>query len=116
MSISARIQQSEFCSYIELMEDEKEIYRGAGLKIARFENQKLVELFDPMNVPWKKNRKAMINNALENAVRWLESANGEVWLVMCSCFELCEPRRLTIHDASYAHMARVIGEDFRRDI
>jgi hypothetical protein len=36
-------------------------------------------------------------------------------LVMCSCYELCEPRRITLTNANasaLAHMMRIFSEQF----
>jgi len=111
MLVQSRIEQAAACTVINLTEAEKDIYNGAGWKLARFVEGKLVGFFDPMDTTYQDDTDAMANEALEDATAWLASAEGEVWLVMCSCYQLCEPRRITLTDASaIAKMARVFGE------
>lgn len=111
MSIAHRIEQAAACQVINLFESEKDLYNGAGWKLARFENGVLAGFFDPMNVPYQEDIEAMADDALEAAMAWLANASGEAWLVMCSCYQLCEPRRISLTDAAaLAHMARVFCE------
>jgi len=111
MNVKDRIEQAPACEVINLTEAEKDIYSGAGWKLARFVDGQMVGLFDPMEVRCQDDVQAMADEAIENATAWLANAEGEVWLVMCSCYQLCEPRRITMTDASgLARMARVIGE------
>lgn len=108
-TVESRIKQYPACAAINLMESEKDLYTGAGWKLARFEDGTLVEFFDPIERPEK--------TALAEATAWLARHHGrsETWLVMCSCYQLCEPRRIAITDAAaLAHMARVFGEQFAR--
>lgn len=103
------------CDIIELNEREYEIYNGVGWRIARFDAGVLVELFDPaaVRIPngIRENVGRISNYQLQATMRWLQTAIGETWLVMCSCYELCEPRRIAVHDAaSVARLARVIGD------
>jgi hypothetical protein len=110
--IAPRIQQAPACEVINLDAAERDAYTGAGWKLARFEAGRLAGFFDPMDVP-AADPHEMADAALEAATAWLANAHGEVWLVLCSCGQLCEPRRITITDASaLAHMARVFGEQF----
>lgn len=111
MNIIDRIEQAQACEVINLTEAEKDLYVGAGWKLARFDNGRLAGFFDPMNTTYQASHQAMANEALENATAWLANAEGEVWLVMCSCYQLCEPRRIILTDASaLAKMARVFAE------
>ncbi len=128
MSVQSRIEQAPACTVINLTEAEKDIYNGAGWKLARFIEGTLVELFDPalLEYPREYNKQEMANAAVHSAVTWLkniESGNtaqsytnverdgGDVWLVMCSSYQLCEPIRITLTDASaLAKMARAFGE------
>lgn len=111
MSISNRIEQAPACQVINLTEAEKNVYSGSGWKLARFVNGQLVGFFDPLETEYQEDHQAMANEALENATAWIANAEGEVWLVMCSCYQLCEPRRITLTDASaMARMARAFGE------
>lgn len=107
-SITDRIEQAPTCEVINLTDAEREIYTGAGWKIARFENGRLTGLFD-LNTPQESAECAM-----NRALGWLSAiGNDEAWLVMCSCGQLCEPRRVTLTDASaLARMTRVFAEQF----
>lgn len=74
----------------------------------------MVGFFDPAETEYQADPEAMANEALDNAVAWLANAAGEVWLVMCSSYQLCEPRHITLNDASaLARMARVFAEQFQ---
>lgn len=116
MSISDRIEQATACEVINLSETEKNIYCGAGWKLARFVEGYLVGFFDPMETEYREDAQEMAKESLDNATAWLANADGEVWLVMCSCYQLCEPRRITLTDASaMARMARVFGEQWMED-
>ena len=111
MSVINRLEQAPACAVINLTEAEKNLYTGSGWKLARFVNGQLVGFFDPLEVVCQEDTEAMANEALENATAWLANAEGEVWLVMCSCYQLCKPRRITLTDASaIAYMARVFSE------
>lgn len=113
MKVIDRIEQATACEVINLTETEKNIYTGAGWKLARFVNGTLAGFFDPMKTEYREDVQAMADEAIENATAWLANAEGEVWLVMCSCYQLCEPRRITMTDASaLARMARVFAEQF----
>ena len=70
-----------------------------------------------MNVEFSADTDAMIEQALDAATAWLEAAmpQGEVWLVMCSGYQLCEPRRISYSDTSVAHMARRFTEQLMDD-
>jgi hypothetical protein len=115
-TVSDRIKQSPVCEFIDLFEQEKNIYSGSGWKLARFENEKLAGFFDPMNVEWNSDVQAMADEALKAATAWLANAQGETWLVMCSCYQLCEPRRVSLRDPmSLAHMVRVFADQFMDD-
>lgn len=110
MSIADRIEAAPACKVINLTEAEKDIYRGSGWKLARFENGVLAGFFDPMETPYNVDVQAMATEAVEAAQVWIANAVGEVWLVMCSCYQLCEPRKITLQDASgLAAMARVFA-------
>lgn len=113
MNVQDRIKQYPACDAIDLTETEKDIYTGAGWKLARFVDGTLAGFFDPADTEYREDVQAMAEDALDNAVAWLANAEGEVWLVMCSCYQLCEPRRITLTDAgALAHLARVFAEQF----
>ena len=111
MNVINRIEQAPACEIINLSDAEKDIYRGVGWKLARFVDGQLAGFFDPQEVEYQADVQAMADEAVDAALAWLANAEGEVWLVMCSCYQLCEPRRITFTDAAaIAHMARVFAE------
>lgn len=113
MTIQNRIEQAPACEVINLSEAEKNIYCGAGWKLARFVDGQLISFFDPAEVEYRADVQAMADEALEKATIWLANipTEDEAWLVMCSCYQLCEPRRIKMNDASaLAYMARIFGE------
>ncbi len=111
--VSDRIEQVSTCSVIKLKVQERDLYTGAGWKLARFVDGVLVDFFDPQDTEWSSDTQVMIDEANEAALTWLASSNGETWLVFCSCYTLCEPRRIELDDASaLAHMVRIFGEQF----
>jgi len=113
MSVTYRIEQAPACRVINLSEIEKDIYAGAGWKLARFESDTLVELFYPIDeVVYQDDIQALADEALTAATSWLEQAQGEVWLVMCSGYQLCDPIKIDPSNAAaLAKLARVIGEE-----
>ena len=113
MSIADRIEQAPACEVINLSESEKDIYCGSGWKLARFENGVLTGFFNPKDTPYRSDVQAMATEAVNNAAAWLANPVGEVWLVFCSGYQLCQPQRITLHDgAGLATMARVFAEQF----
>lgn len=114
MTVTDRIERAPACEVINLTDAERAAhYTGAGWKLARFEEGRLAGFFDPRDVPYNTDLDVMANEALDAAVAWLANASGEVWLVMCSCGQLCDPRRVSLQDAAaMARMARIIGEQF----
>ena len=130
MSVKNRIKQYPACEVINLTDAEKNIYSGSGWKLARFVEGELLELFDPSEfTEYQPDVEAMSSEAIRIAMAWMlrvqnhnadplarnergEHPGGEVWLVMCSCYQLCAPRRITLTDAgALAHMARMIGDE-----
>lgn len=115
MEIRDRIEQAPACEVIRLTEQEKRsgIYTGAGWKLAKFDgNGRLAELFDPFDhMPYLPDVSESATIALGAAVDWAQGATGEIWLVMCSCHELCEPEPFDpMSAASIAKLGRRIGE------
>ena len=106
------------CDVIELTEAEKNIYSGAGWKLARFDAVgELAEFFDPGKYPLPDDLgdvDGYLTVMLRAAHDWMKASPGEFWLVMCSGYQLCRPRRVTPDSASaIAHMARIFGEAHR---
>ncbi len=118
MNVIDRIEQAQACEVINLIGSEKDLYTGCGWKLARFVGSTLVGFFDPQEVKYQEDIQAMADEAVESALAWLANAEGEgeVWLVMCSCYQLCEPRRIMSSDvASLADMAQAFCEQFMED-
>lgn len=116
MSVESRITQAPACKIIQIEEAEYPHYTGCGVRLARFENDAVVGMFNPADVAWQKDTEAMANEALDNAIAWLSNAEGEVWVGVCSCYQLCEPSRITMTDAAaIARLARMIGDEFREN-
>jgi len=116
-SVQSRIEQAPACTVINLTEAEKDSYSGAGWKLARFVDGHLVYLLDPLNLAYRTKEEGgvsrMIQESLDDAVAWMNEHPGEFWLVMCSCYQLCQPRRVSLTDSeAMADMARVFGEQF----
>jgi len=89
------------CEFIELQDDECDVYRGAGLALAVESDGKLAELFyagETSENDWK----VVLNRAFEE----------RVWLVLCSTYTLCDPVLIDPKDpTSFAHAMRVYGEN-----
>lgn len=116
-NVAERIKPAPACEVIDLSDAEKQVYSGAGWKLALFKQGILTEFFDPMAVEYSADTEVMIDDALDAATEWIQARlpQGEVWLVLCSCYQLCAPRRISFSDASVAHMARMFGEQLRDD-
>lgn len=114
MAIKDRVEQAPACSVISLTEAEKDsgVYTGAGWKLARFQDGALVELFDPLeHAPYSDDPSESATDALGASIEWARQAEGEVWLVMCSCYQLCEPEPFSWLDArAVARLGRLIGD------
>lgn len=111
MDVAERIESAPAGQVIHLSAAEKTLCGESGWKLARFENAQLVGFFDPRDVQWQDEAQAMADETFEAATAWLAHASGDVWLVLCSTAQLCEPRRIRMNDAAaIAHMARVFGE------
>lgn len=113
-TVTDRIEQAPACEVINLTEAEKHIYTGCGWKLARFRDGQLFDLFDPMNIPVMDTLEESVEASINTALGWLSAiGDDEAWLVMCSCYQLCEPRRITPDDAgALASMANRFAEQF----
>ena len=113
-SVSERIDHTGACPVIDLTEDEKDSTEApaGGLPVLKAASSWACSIGD---VEYQPNTQAMAEEAVEAATAWLANAVGEVWLVLCSAYQLCEPRRIAFGDpASMAHVARVIGSETHR--
>lgn len=100
--VQGRISQALACAVITLSEDEKKLYKGCGVHLGRFEEGVLIELRDVSDfcgmsasaseihppVAGQLTPKQVVLSALDWAYGY---PSGKIWLVMCSCYELCEP-------------------------
>lgn len=116
MGIAARVDPVMAGGVIRLSEREKDVYRGAGLYLARFENGALASLLDPMDdaeFDGKASIEQVANQAVSKVLTWLRTDQGlgvEVWLVQCSCHELCEPRPVIVEGRfDTGGLARTVG-------
>ena len=105
----------QLCDLIQLTDEEKKLYTGCGMKLAIFNKSgTLQEFFDPGDVPYNPDVRPTTEQFLAIIMDYYEvkiSHNFEVWLVMCSGMQLCEPRMITIHDpTSIPHMLRLCAE------
>ena len=96
-SVDERIKHAPACDVLALSDAEKSVYNGAGRKLALFTQGILAAFHDPMSVESSPDTDAMINRGLEAAAAWIAVAMPqiEVWLVMRSGYELCQPRRIS---------------------
>lgn len=110
--VAERVQRDGAAAYIDLDEQEKALYRGSGWSIARFEAGTLVAIWSPLDLPMEDSHEQAIKAALAAAKLFVASHDQqEKWLVMCSGYQLCEPREITADDpGSYAAMVRRIAE------
>ncbi len=114
MTMRNRIEQAPACEVINLTTEEEDLYHGCGWAIAGFANGKLQDLryLGKVVIEEGADREEV---AMKFALSQLNEviANGqEPWLVMCSCYQLCEPRPLALDDAgSIAALARSAGEE-----
>ena len=115
MDVIDRIEQAPACGVINLSEAEKDIYQGGsggcGWKLARFDQGQLVELFNPLDRAQEgSNLRGAIDSMIKIVMDWLNlNKKEDIWLVMCSCYQLCEPRKSGILDA--AHVLRVFSDE-----
>lgn len=114
--VRSRITQAPACEVIKLTADELKFYHGCGWHLAHFRNGQLVDLKALADILSETPEPFTSEKANANAVAYVEAGNadGEVWLVMCSGTELCEPRHVWLGDAlSYARMIRLMHEEWR---
>jgi len=69
MNTNSRIVQTPACEAINLTEKEKDVYSGAGWKLARFLDGSLLEFYDPMQHDIRETAKAAI------ATHWLQCSH-----------------------------------------
>lgn len=117
MSASHRIKRYPACEAIDLERDEIDAhYRGSGEALAQFVDGRLAALhYVNQDTLAADKFGGAVQKAGARAIAWLhEHAAGETYIVMCSCSQLCEPRLMSLADASaIAHMMRRIGDDLR---
>lgn len=110
--VKSRIKQAPACQVIELSESEKNLYLGSGYHLAHFREGVLVELKHLLDFCTAEDDS--VNSMVKAALAWHCLQDGEVWLVMCSSYELCEPRRLSVEDvASFAKLGNAFVNELR---
>lgn len=93
------------CDVITLTEGEKDLYHGSGYALAKFVDDYLQELvyftsFDDED------------DAIDQCLNF-GFGQDNVYLVMCSCYELCDPHHFITDDASsLAKLKRLIGATY----
>jgi len=77
---------------VDIRENEKHLYTGAGLRIACFQGDQLVGLFDPFDqVPEKEDDDEHASEMVRAVWEWAISKPGDFRIVMASCYQLCDP-------------------------
>ena len=100
-----RIKIGQACDYIDLNDAEANLYRGAGWAIAHVEDDQIVK-FVYLNEFQYGNEEAEAKAVIEEAI------HGEAWFGMCSSYQFCEPRKMTIDDPTvFAKIMRLSVED-----
>jgi len=85
---------------VNLTDEESEIYRGAGDAVALVKDGKISTFIYLHDV-----------EELDDILA--QTRDADAYLGMCSCYQFCQPRRLTADDpASYARLARLHGEQW----
>lgn len=112
-TVNSRIKQAPACKVINLEDHEDDLYNGAGWHLARFVDGKLEELFNPLDHAYERDTLSeSATEALTASIGWANEAKGEIWMVMCSCRQLCEPELLLQTDAlGWAKFARRVGDE-----
>jgi hypothetical protein len=112
MVVLSRIEIGSTCAVIDLWEAERAIFSGAGWRLARFEDARLVELFDPSGLPFSDDMQDLTEAAACAASAWLASAAGETFLVLCCGSQLLMPRPIALGDpASLRYMSRLLASE-----
>jgi hypothetical protein len=77
---------------IDLQENEKHLYTGSGLRVAQFQDNQLVGLFDPLDqVPETDDEHKDVTAMVHAVLDWVIPKEGEFKIVMASCYQLCDP-------------------------
>ena len=98
-AVKSRIQNNGKMDLIKVSKAEADVYDGSGWKLARFSNGLLTGFFDPLDMPYQEDLQAAADAAKDAATVYIANAErdgAETWLVMCSCYELCLPRRVSL--------------------
>jgi len=119
MSIKNRIQECPTCRSIPLKETERKLYQGTGWMLARFIDDTLIEIFNPLeNAACYTSIDEVHKAAVSAAREWLENDEGEVYQVLCSCLSLCDPEPCNLIDESFDRFSKRIHSTiaaFRRE-
>lgn len=113
MNFTELIEQGRGCAYVDLLEPEKDLYRGAGWFLAAVENGRITEIHsidegltaDEMEAIFHD--QADLTSQGKRLLAWCEG-KPEVWLGMMSCYQFCMPERFGVE--KLAKVARLICE------
>ena len=97
MLVEDRIYRAPACNVIDVADDELDHYTGAGERLALFNDGRVTAMYDPMNsAGYKGVGDYDIDAVLDDVYGWVAGQEtGEIWLVHCSCYQMCEPLQLT---------------------
>ena len=101
-----RIKSGSACDYIDLSDNESTVYRGCGWAVAHVKGDQIVK-FVYLNEFEYGNEEAEAKAVIDAAIQ-----HGEAWFGMCSSYQFCEPRKMTIDDPTLlAKIMRLSVED-----
>ncbi len=87
-----RIQTNEVSNFIELNDEESEIYNGSGYAIAYVDNGK-INKFVYLNSFEYQNEETQAKIEIDKALE-----HGNCWFGMCSNYQFCEVSKITMED------------------
>lgn len=88
--------KSDACEYVDLSENESELYHGAGWAIAHVSKDQINSL-TYLNEFEYQNEKAEAEAAIKAALK-----HGEAYLGMCSSYQFCEPALISVDNPTVA--------------
>lgn len=111
-TVADRIEAAPACDVINLRESEKDLYHGTGWHLACFDGETLIQLYSPLkDVAFSPDREQMLDDLGQRIINYIETAKGEIWFAMCSCYQLCEPVAVSAPSGRYD--ARVLAKVVR---
>ena len=114
MNVTERIKQGPVCEYIQFLEEENDMYPGAGWALALFQNGNITKIASLSELHFPENSmQEEVDTLLSETRGWIteNESDGEIWMGMCSCYTFCELFKITTENpASYARIARIVGD------